>query len=400
MRHAGLLQQIAGRGPRLGRSRAREHRAQGLATGEDGSRELQHAVLLEELGERRAVLIIDVAHRPLDDLPDLELVDPAIDGRHVASDREPPLRGTSRNATPRSSVCSRGSRSMPARRVPMTRSRRRRAARSTSGWAGSRRDSAAATTLVGSSGPGAACAPNSCATRLRSTIPWPLIEPPPASSVTSSDVQPSSAPRDHTPRSKPSTSLRSRRISAGGANWSRNLAVVSRKNSRSGSRSKRTVKHRPCGHPSISEQTGKKSPRGGTPVVRRDDASHQQHRHRLEDRRSTIHDGRDPPPPPIGSGRYATPLNAGGERGVAPIDEDRTGNRTHGLRRRVAARPNRARVTTGAIRPSSCFRPSMDASGASHVDGSSLGTEVRRTRGARDAARRHRDAGRQHHRGG
>ena len=54
---------------------------------------------------------------------------------------------------------------------------------------------AAATTLAGRSGPGAAWAPNSYATTLRSTTPCPLIDPPPASSGTSSDVHPRSAPR-------------------------------------------------------------------------------------------------------------------------------------------------------------------------------------------------------------
>ena len=45
----------------------------------------------------------------------------------------------------------------------------------------------------------------------------------------------------HEERSKPSGTSRSRRSSAGGANSSRNFAVVSRKNSRSGSRPKRTA---------------------------------------------------------------------------------------------------------------------------------------------------------------
>ena len=53
---------------------------------------------------------------------------------------------------------------------------------------------AAATTLVGTSGPGAAWRPNSWATRVRSTRPSPEMEPPPCSSATSSEVQPSSAP--------------------------------------------------------------------------------------------------------------------------------------------------------------------------------------------------------------
>ena len=71
----GCFNSLPGVRPLPSRRRAAEHGAQGVATGEDGSRELQHAVLLEELGERRAILIVDVAHRPLDDLPDLELVD-------------------------------------------------------------------------------------------------------------------------------------------------------------------------------------------------------------------------------------------------------------------------------------------------------------------------------------
>ena len=54
---------------------------------------------------------------------------------------------------------------------------------------------AAATTLVVDSGPGAAWRPNSWATTDRSSRPSPLIEPPPSSSATSNDVQPSSAPR-------------------------------------------------------------------------------------------------------------------------------------------------------------------------------------------------------------
>ena len=56
------------------------------------------------------------------------------------------------------------------------------------------RDSVAATTLHGSKGPGATCAPKASATSARSAAPFPLTLPPPRSSGTSSDVQPSSAP--------------------------------------------------------------------------------------------------------------------------------------------------------------------------------------------------------------
>ena len=55
--------------------------------------------------------------------------------------------------------------------------------------------SAAATTLVVVKGPGAAAQPISWAITARSTTPRPLTLPPPWASSTSSEVQPSSAPR-------------------------------------------------------------------------------------------------------------------------------------------------------------------------------------------------------------
>src|SRR5262245_33304907 len=69
--------------------------------------------------------------------------------------------------------------------------------------------SAAATTFVDTSGPGAACRPNSYAITLRSTSPSPLMLPPPCASLTSNDVHPSSAPRRQYPGSNPTGSLRS-----------------------------------------------------------------------------------------------------------------------------------------------------------------------------------------------
>ena len=79
MRDAGLFQELTGFGPLRGRVAATEHGPQGVTTREDGAGELEHAVFFEELGERRRVLIVDVAHRSFDELPDLELVDPAIE---------------------------------------------------------------------------------------------------------------------------------------------------------------------------------------------------------------------------------------------------------------------------------------------------------------------------------
>ena len=54
--------------------------------------------------------------------------------------------------------------------------------------------SANATTLTGRNGPGATVRPNSSATMTRSRGPSPETEPPPSASVTSIEVQPSSAP--------------------------------------------------------------------------------------------------------------------------------------------------------------------------------------------------------------
>ena len=60
--------------------------------------------------------------------------------------------------------------------------------------------------------------------------PAPLRLPPPSASGTSSDVHPSSAPRAHQLRSKPSAVSASARTAVSGASCSRNLRVVSWKN--------------------------------------------------------------------------------------------------------------------------------------------------------------------------
>ena len=105
-------------------------------------------------------------------------------------------------------------------------------------WLGvPRRDTAAATTFVGTSGPGAADRPNWWATNARSFTPPPLMLPPPSSSETSSEVQPSSAPWRQNAGVNPAGSWRSARRSEGVALSSRNFAVVSAKNSWSAVRS-------------------------------------------------------------------------------------------------------------------------------------------------------------------
>ena len=89
-------------------------------------------------------------------------------------------------------------------------------------------DSAAATTLVGTSGPGETRRPISSATSTRSSSPCPETLPPPCSSDTSSDVQPSSAPRRHQSSGKPAGcfSAHSRTVESGQV-LSRYLRVVS-----------------------------------------------------------------------------------------------------------------------------------------------------------------------------
>ena len=72
------------------------------------------------------------------------------------------------------------------------------------------RASAAATTLTGRSGPGATCAPKISASAARSVTPAPVIAPPPNAAGTSSEVQPSSAPRRQKSRSKPVSERRER----------------------------------------------------------------------------------------------------------------------------------------------------------------------------------------------
>ncbi len=98
--------------------------------------------------------------------------------------------------------------------------------------------SAAATTFAGSSGPGAACRPNSWAMTDKSTRPRPLMLPPPASSLTSRDVQPSLGAAPPVAASQSAGIVAAIRCSSSAGTWSaRNLAVVSRKNSWSGVRS-------------------------------------------------------------------------------------------------------------------------------------------------------------------
>ena len=98
-------------------------------------------------------------------------------------------------------------------------------------WSLPERTSAVATTLHGRSGPGATCAPNAWATRARSDGPFPLTLPPPSSSGTSSEVQPSSAPWRQKSGSKPASSARNSRTLGSGHSLPRNFRVVSRKNS-------------------------------------------------------------------------------------------------------------------------------------------------------------------------
>ena len=91
---------------------------------------------------------------------------------------------------------------------------------------------AAATTLAGSNGPGETSRPSSSATNTRSSRPWPDTLPPPSASATSSDVQPSSAPRCHQSDGYPEGSFSAHWRTVGtGQVLSRNRRVVSRNSS-------------------------------------------------------------------------------------------------------------------------------------------------------------------------
>jgi hypothetical protein len=90
--------------------------------------------------------------------------------------------------------------------------------------------SAAAARFVHASGPGAACAPNSPAMRVRSTTPASVKLPPPKSGARR-DVHPRPAPSRQYLGSNPSVSTRSWRSTATGALSARNLSVVCLKNS-------------------------------------------------------------------------------------------------------------------------------------------------------------------------
>ena len=81
---SGLPEQLARLGP-VGRVGLLEHRLNGQPSGEDRSRQLENGILVEESGEARTRLVVDVAHGALDQIADLELVDPlAAAGRRVA----------------------------------------------------------------------------------------------------------------------------------------------------------------------------------------------------------------------------------------------------------------------------------------------------------------------------
>ncbi len=89
-------------------------------------------------------------------------------------------------------------------------------------------DSAMATTFTGTRGPGETSRPISSATIAMSTIPFPEMLSPPIAAATSIDVQPSSAPRRHHSRSKPTGPAASSRTTASGVSFSRKSLVVSR----------------------------------------------------------------------------------------------------------------------------------------------------------------------------
>src|SRR5439155_5386934 len=81
----GLLQQL----PRLGPARrvvlaiVGEHAPDGGAAAEHGARHLEDGVVVEVLDESIACLVVDAAHAPLDEIADLEPVEPLGGQRHA-----------------------------------------------------------------------------------------------------------------------------------------------------------------------------------------------------------------------------------------------------------------------------------------------------------------------------